>query len=163
MAVESPSLVGGFAGNALPLTIANSSAVVQVDYMLGDKYVISDLSTAQTVTLTSSQNGWMFTYGACASGVTITLPAPIPGLHMTFLCTGSPTSAATRWNCATSGAFVLTSDSGGADAVAYGSTATELGAVTEFIALPSSKWFPRRWPQNSSVAPTTNSGLIGSS
>ena len=83
----------GQPGNALPFETDATTNIVRPPYMLWPRMPLTN-SSAQSLVLRTSDAG-LIVRGANASGSTITLPPPEPGLSFWFYFTGVATSAAT--------------------------------------------------------------------
>ena len=154
----------GQPGNALPIVAGTTSDTFKVDYGLTAQFkrnVVAINATAAAYTVSSSMSGSVFTYGGCASGVTITLPTPEVGLWFDFTPIKAIASAGTVFTCGTSGAIITVGDSGGADALAGASTIIEFaiagpGCWLSFIGISSAKYIARQTKSGSSAASTGN-------
>lgn len=148
----------GIPGHQVPLDIGNSTSTYLMNHNVGFRRPHVAISTA-AYRVTKEQTGTFFTYGGYDAGITITFPAPEPGLWFELSATGAIATAVTVIKSNATGAFVRAGDSGGCDALVSEATTAEFGAAggglhLELIGVSTSQYLARQWSGASSVAST---------
>ena len=166
--IVSVNVTDGFSGqlgNAVPLSGPGSTQVLDLEYGLMAAFrrpIVNAVHSTAGITIGASMSGAMITYAGLSatlgSAYIFTLPKPDPGLWFEFTGLGiCGCSAATEWQCGTSGTMIVSGDSGGADGVIVNATTVDEFLTVSFIAYSTANYVVRGWSGSSN----TSTGAAG--